>query len=120
MKIVFAATGKDLNSFLEPRFGRCPYFVCHDTVTGETSWLANTQHLHAAQGAGIQAATTVSDAGADYAVCGHCGPKAFRVLQAAGIKVICGAAGKLADLLKDFEAGNLREAAAADVEGHWM
>ncbi|MFA6713896.1 MAG: NifB/NifX family molybdenum-iron cluster-binding protein [Victivallales bacterium] len=120
MKVVFAATGQDLDSFLDQRFGRCPYFICHDTVSGETRCIANTQNLNAAQGAGIQAATTVADAGADYAVCGHCGPKAFRVLQAAGIKVICGAEGKLADLLKDIEAGKLKEADSADVEGHWM
>ncbi|MDD5596526.1 MAG: NifB/NifX family molybdenum-iron cluster-binding protein [Victivallaceae bacterium] len=120
MKVIFAATGQDLDSSLDQRFGRCPYFVCYDTVTGETSCIANTRNLDAAQGAGVQAATTVADAGADYAVCGHCGPKAFRVLQAAGVKVICTAGGKLADLLKDFEAGNLQEATAADVEGHWM
>jgi len=120
MKLVFASTGMDLKAALDPRFGRCSYFVCYDTDTKEVSSVSNSQNLNAAQGAGIQAATTVADCGADYAFCGHCGPKAFRVLQVANIKVICGVEGKLSDLVKEFEAGNLKVADSADVEGHWM
>jgi predicted DNA-binding protein (UPF0251 family)/predicted Fe-Mo cluster-binding NifX family protein len=120
MKLVFASTGQNLESELDQRFGRCSYFVCYDTESGQVTDVPNTQNLNAAQGAGIQAATTVAECGADYAFCGHCGPKAFRVLQAAGVKVICGVKGKLDDLVKEFEAGNLKAADSADVEGHWV
>ncbi|MDD5699082.1 MAG: NifB/NifX family molybdenum-iron cluster-binding protein [Victivallaceae bacterium] len=120
MKLVFPANGTNLTAVIEPRFGRSPYFVCYDTETAIVESIPNDQNLSAAQGAGIQAATTVAGLGADYAVCSHCGPKAFRVLQAAGIKVICGAQGRLEDVIKDFEAGRLKETAAADVEGHWL
>jgi len=120
MKLVFSSTGKNLDANLDQRFGRCSYFVCYDTDTKEISSVSNNQNLNAAQGAGIQAATTVADCGADYALCGHCGPKAFRVLNLAGIKVISGVKGKLSDILKEFETGTLKEASSADVEGHWM
>ena len=120
MKLVFASTAMDLDSNLDQRFGRCSYFVSYDTESKEVKSVNNTQNLNAAQGAGIQAATTVADCGADYAFCGHCGPKAFRVLKAANIKVICGVEGALKDLIKEFEAGNLKEVDSADVEGHWM
>jgi len=120
MKLVFSSTGQDLDANLDQRFGRCSYFVSYDTDSKEINSVNNSQNLNAAQGAGIQAATTVADSGADYALCGHCGPKAFRVLQAANIKVICGVKGKLSDILKEFEAGNLKESSSADVEGHWM
>ena len=120
MKLVFASTGQNLESELDQRFGRCSYFVCYDTESGQVSSVPNTQNLNAAQGAGIQAATTVAECGADYVLCAHCGPKAFRVLQAAGIKVISGVKGKLSELLKEFEAGNLKEVNSADVEGHWV
>ena len=120
MKLVFASTGSDLESALDSRFGRCSCFVCYDTESKEVNSVTNSQNLNAAQGAGIQAATTVADCEADYAFCGHCGPKAFRVLQAANVKVISGVKGKLSNLVKEFEAGNLKETDSADVEGHWM
>ncbi len=120
MKLIFASTGIDLNAELDQRFGRCSNFVSYDTDCREVKSVSNIQNLNAAQGAGIQAATTVADLGADYIFCGHCGPKAFRVFEAANIKVICGVKGKLSDLLTEFEAGNLQEADSADVEGHWM
>jgi len=119
MKLVFASTGSDLESALDSRFGRCPCLVCYDTESKEVNSVNNSQNLNAVQGAGIQAATTVADLGAEYIFCGHCGPKAFRVFEAANIKVICGVKGKLSNLVKEFEAGNLKEANSADVEGHW-
>jgi len=120
MKLIFASSGTNLNADLDQRFGRCPHFVSYDTETEKVNCVSNIQNLNAAQGAGIQAASTVADLGTDYIFCGHCGPKAFRVFQAAGIKVICGVTGKISDLIKEFEAGNLREADSADVEGHWV
>jgi predicted Fe-Mo cluster-binding NifX family protein len=120
MKLVFASTGADLDANLDQRFGRCSYFVCYDTESKEVNSGSNSQNLNAAQGAGIQAATTVAELGADYVFCGHCGPKAFLVFKAANIKVICGVEGKLSNLIKEFEAGNLKEVDSADVEGHWM
>ncbi len=120
MKLIFASTGTDLDANLDQRFGRCSYFVCYDTEFKEVNNVNNSQNLNAAQGAGIQAAATVADIGADYIFCGHCGPKAFRVFQAANIKVISGVEGRISNLINEFEAGNLKEANSADVEGHWM
>ena len=50
---------------------------------------------------------------------GHCGPKAFRVLQAAGIRVYAAGAGTVEEALAQYRANRLAEAKAADVEGHW-
>ncbi|QSH41633.1 NifB/NifX family molybdenum-iron cluster-binding protein [Lentisphaerota bacterium ZTH] len=120
MKLAFAAAGRELDSSLDQRFGRCPGFLIYDTETSETYYTDNTQNLNAAQGAGIQAATIVADTGADYVICGHCGPKAFRTLQAARIKVICGASGTVSDLIEKFKQGKLNSAEVPNVEGHWM
>jgi predicted Fe-Mo cluster-binding NifX family protein len=51
-------------------------------------------------------------------VTGHCGPKAFRVLSAAGVKVYNTDAPTVAEALDRFRAGKLVPADAADVEGH--
>ncbi|MCP3965933.1 MAG: dinitrogenase iron-molybdenum cofactor biosynthesis protein [Lentisphaerae bacterium] len=120
MKLAFAAAGKTLSSSLDQRFGRCPGFLVYNTETNETSYTDNSQNLNAAQGAGIQAATHVVNMGADCVLCGHCGPKAFRTLKAAGIQVICGVEGTIQDLVKKFEQGALTSAEVPNVEGHWM
>jgi predicted Fe-Mo cluster-binding NifX family protein len=47
------------------------------------------------------------------------GPKAFRVLNAAGIKVYLSKEGTAADAMRKLKAGELKEADKANVEGHW-
>lgn len=81
--------------------------------------LDNQQNLNAAQGAGIQSAQTVAAGGAQALVSGHCGPKAFRVLAAANIKVYTTTAATVSEALALFQEGKLTENSGADVEGHW-
>jgi predicted Fe-Mo cluster-binding NifX family protein len=52
-------------------------------------------------------------------VTGHCGPKAFRTLEAAGIAVFIGASGTVADAVEQLRSGALERAASPDVAGHW-
>ena len=59
MKVVVTAQGSNLDSPVDPRFGRARYFLLVDTDTGEFTTHDNVQNLNAAQGAGIQAAQTV-------------------------------------------------------------
>jgi predicted Fe-Mo cluster-binding NifX family protein len=75
--------------------------------------------MDAAQGAGIQAAQTVIDSGALALITGHCGPKAFRALNAAGVQVYLTADGTIDEVLDRLESGVLNVAHAADVDGHW-
>lgn len=120
MKVAVSARGQELESLVDQRFGRCGWFVVVDTVTGEHRAVNNGQNLNAAQGAGIQAANNVSRQGVEAVITGHCGPKAFRTLSAAGIKVFSGAEGTVAETLEKFKNGELKEAEGADVEGHWI
>jgi predicted Fe-Mo cluster-binding NifX family protein len=119
MKIVVSSTGATKESPMDPRFGRAAQFVLFDTETGEYRAVSNDQNLQAAQGAGIQAAVAVSRLGAQYLITGNCGPKAFRTLTAAGIKVIVGAEGTVAEVIEKFKAGKLQPSSAPNVEGHW-
>jgi len=119
MKIVFSTAGETLESPLDSRFGRSPKFLVYDLAGGTFEVVNNQQNLNAAQGAGIQSAETVARLGAQSLVTGHCGPKAFRVLQAAGIKIYTTDAPTVAAALELYRSGKLAEAKAADVEGHW-
>jgi predicted Fe-Mo cluster-binding NifX family protein len=119
MKIAVSATGQDANAQVDTRFGRAAGFVLVDTDDGAISFIPNTQNLEAAQGAGIQAAKLVADRGAQVVMTGHCGPKAFRTLQAAGIAVVVGASGTVGEAIGRYSMGELQPAASPDVEGHW-
>lgn len=120
MKVAITARGQNLESVVDPRFGRCSWFIVADTVTDEYRAVNNEQNLNAAQGAGIQAANNASRQGIEAVITGHCGPKAFRTLSAAGIKVFSGAEGTVAETQQKFKNGVLKEAEGSDVEGHWV
>jgi predicted Fe-Mo cluster-binding NifX family protein len=118
MKIVFTTSGSNLDAPFDSRFGRAPGFLIYDLDSDSFEVVDNQQNVQAAQGAGIQAAETVARLGAQALVTGHCGPKAFRVLRAAGIKIYNTDARTVAEALDRYRAGGLTEATSADVEGH--
>jgi predicted Fe-Mo cluster-binding NifX family protein len=120
MKVAVTAQGRELNSPVDPRFGRARFLIVADTETGEFSVADNGQNLNAAQGAGIQAGRNVVELGAEAVITGHVGPKAFATLQAGGVKVYTGATGTAADAIEQFKAGDLKQSTGADVEGHWV
>ncbi|MFH1024730.1 MAG: NifB/NifX family molybdenum-iron cluster-binding protein [Planctomycetota bacterium] len=119
MKIAISASGRTADSAIDSRFGRAAFFVVVDTETGVFEAHDNAQNLNAAQGAGIQAAETVSRLGAEIVITGHCGPKAYQALRAAGVKVVIGAQGTVAGALEAFKSGTLKASESPDVEGHW-
>jgi predicted Fe-Mo cluster-binding NifX family protein len=119
MKVVVTSTGESLNSLVDQRFGRAAVFVMVDTGSGETTSEDNAAGVNAAQGAGVQAAETVARLGAKRLVTGHCGPKAFRTLEAAGIEVFTGATGTVAEAVEQLEAGRLQRLTGPDRKGHW-
>lgn len=119
MKIIFTAAGDGLEAPLDPRFGRAPKFILFDLDSGAFEVLDNADNAAGAQGVGVQAANAAVRTGASALVTGHCGPNAFRVLAAAGIRVYTTPAATVAAALEAYKAGSLRPAAAPDVRGHW-
>ncbi|MFO7653320.1 MAG: NifB/NifX family molybdenum-iron cluster-binding protein [Candidatus Krumholzibacteriia bacterium] len=120
MKIAFTTAGKNLSAPLDSRFGRAARFLIYDLDEDTFEVVDNGQNLAAAQGAGIQAAQLVAQQGVAALVTGHCGPKAYQVLSAAGVHVYTTGAPTVAAALAAFRAGTLEPAAAADVPGHWQ
>jgi len=120
MKIAITSQGQQLNSPLDPRFGRAKYFLVVDTDSGDFTAVDNSQNLNAAQGAGVQAGKKVVDLGVEAVVTGHVGPKAFATLHAAGVAVYTGASGTVAEAVEQFKTGRLQQSGKADVEGHWV
>lgn len=119
MKIALTTSGETLTAPLESRFGRAPRFLLYDLATDTFELVDNSRNLNAAQGAGIQAAQNVVRAGAASLITGHCGPKAFRVLQESGIPVYLAETGTVAEVIEQYRSGSLDLQEQADVEGHW-
>ena len=119
MKIAITSQGNDLQSQVDPRFGRARWFIIFDTETGQFDVHDNEQNVNAVQGAGIQASQNLSQYGASFLLTGHCGPNAFRTLSAAGIKVIVGVEGTVAEAIERFKRGELTAADRPNVEGRW-
>ena len=119
MRIAITAQGSDLDAHVDPRFGRASQFLVVETETMEYEAIGNTQSLDLAQGAGIQAAQNILSHRPDVILTGNCGPKAFKVLGAAGVDVILGVSGTAREAIQAFLAGQYEPAKAANVEGHW-
>jgi predicted Fe-Mo cluster-binding NifX family protein len=119
MRVAISTQGIDLNAEVDPRFGRARNFILVETSTMKHQVIENAQSLQLPQGAGIQAAQTILQHYPEAVLTGNCGPKAFRVLQAAKVKVVVGVKGKISDALQDFMEGKYTAASSANVEGHW-
>src|SRR5210317_1691060 len=97
MKIAVTSKGTDLDSQVDPRFGRAVYILVVDTENLEFEVLDNKDNVNAFKGAGIQAASMVSEKGAEVLLTGFCGPNAFKTLNAAKIGVANDASGSISD-----------------------
>jgi len=86
-RIAVTSEGPSLDDLVDPRFGRAAGFVVVDLETMHTQYIDNGQSQVLAQGAGIQAAGLVAQAGVSCLLTGSVGPKAFKALCAVGIKV---------------------------------
>ena len=118
MKVAISATGKDLNCQIDPRFGRCQYFVFVDPETMEFEAFEN-EGLMASGGAGVQAAQLVVQKGAKAIITGNLGPNAASALSASGIKVYLVPGGTVKDVIASYKSGSLREASGATVPPHF-
>ncbi len=118
MKIAVSATGKTLDDMIDPRFGRCQYFIYVDPETLQFEAVDNNNAM-AGGGAGIATAQAVAAKGVEAVLTGNCGPNAHQVLTAAGIKVITGVAGKINDAVQGYKAGKYQANSQPNVSDHF-
>ena len=118
MRIAVSSSGPDLESAVDPRFGRCSYLLFVDPDTLEFEAVPNP-NLSAGGGAGIGAAQMVVDRGAKAVLTGNVGPNAFGVLNQAGIAVYTGVTGTVRQAVEDFRAGGMDVTSTPTVGGHF-
>jgi len=113
MKIAISATDSSLDAEVDPRFGRCRYFL-----TMEYEVVDNASAMSSG-GAGIAAAQAIAGKSIDVVLTGNCGPNAYQVLSSAGIKVITGVSGKVKDVIAEYKLGTYSASQQANVPGHF-
>ena len=119
MKVAVTSKGVELDSEVDPRFGRAPYIMVVDVDTLAFEAVDNSSNVNAFKGAGIQAATMVCEKGAEVLITGYCGPKAFATLEAGGVKVVSDMTGTIRDAVAAFRAGTITYLTAVNKEAHW-
>ncbi len=118
MKIAVTSQGEDLNAEVDPRFGRCQYFIIYNTETDEHEVVDNAS-ISLGGGAGIQSAQTISERGVEAVLTGNVGPNAFQTLSAAGITIYAGVSGKVSDAVDKFKKGVLKPYGSPSVGAHY-
>jgi predicted Fe-Mo cluster-binding NifX family protein len=90
LKIAITSKGKDLDSQMDPRFGRATYILIVDTLNHGFKVLDNSENVNA-----------------------------FKTLNAAGIKVANDVTGTVRDAVIAYSEGKVSFADGANAEGSW-
>ncbi len=118
MKIAITATGPDLDSIVDPRFGRCAHFLIIDPETLEYESIENP-NISLGGGAGIQSVQLMAQKEVDTVLTGNCGPNAFRTFEASGIQVITGVSGSIQEAVNQYNSGAHPNATSPNVTSHF-
>ncbi|MDD3846217.1 MAG: NifB/NifX family molybdenum-iron cluster-binding protein [Syntrophorhabdaceae bacterium] len=118
MRIAVTSDGPSLDARIDPRFGRCRYFLIINTddLTFETIENGNAA---LGGGAGIQSAQMIAAKGVTHVFTGACGPNAYQVLAAAAVQVVTGCAGNVRDVIDQSREGKFAAAAGPSVADHY-
>lgn len=120
MKIAICSSGQNLESQVNPRFGRCPYFLLVDSETKEFEVLENTAGM-APRGAGVSAAQMVANKKVAAVLGVNFGPNAVNVLGSSGIKIYSlpqdKSAVSVTEALELYRGGELEEVKKATGSG---
>jgi len=110
MKIAISSTGKNLESEVDARFGRCAYFLIVEIDNKKIKTVKAIENTAAGQmgGAGITAAEIVANEKVSAVITTNLGPRAFSVFEQFGIKIYQGQ-GKIKDVIQKFIKGQLTE-----------
>jgi len=117
MKIAITSSGPEIKSEVDPRFGRCQYFIVYDTENNQFEVVENN-NVRGMGGVGIQSAQMMADKDVKAVITGNCGPNAFRTMNAAGIQLITGASGTVESAIQEYKKGNLKPSDQSNVEPH--
>jgi len=107
IKIAVSATGPGLDSMVDYRFARCPYFIIVDSETMQFKALQNP-YATDTRGTGFLAAQMIAGEGVQAVITGNIGQNAFYLLSNNGIKVFSGSGETVRGAIQKYNAGQLK------------
>ncbi len=118
MKIVITSSANNLEGDMDPRFGRCEYFIVVDTDSMDFEAIPNPA-VTAPGGAGIQAAQFITEMKVDAVISGNYGPNAYGVLSAAAMDLYrVQTTMTIKDAVAQFNAGELEKVGQPTSRSH--
>ena len=117
-KVCVTSEGDNLDSKVDPRFGRCQYFIIVDTDTMKSEAI-NNPNIDSMGGAGIQSGQLIAEKQVKAVLTGNVGPNAFQALEAAGLSVFTGARGTVREAIEKYLAGELESTSGPSVSSHF-
>ena len=118
MKIAVTSTGPTLDDQIDPRFGRCAYFVIVETKDMSFEAFDN-ESIASGGGAGIQSAQFVASKGIDAVITGNCGPKALQTLSAAKVQIFLGQSGIVREVVERYKKEDIKSTNTPNVSDHY-
>lgn len=112
MRVAVCSQGDTLDSRVDERFGRSPYFVVVETETARFEAVRNPG-ADSAHGAGVGAVRVLLSQNVSVVVTGNAGPNALRALEEAGIEVYRAEGGTVREVVERLQAGSLERLTTA-------
>lgn len=109
-----------LDAYIDPRFARCAFYTVIDVDDSRLKLVNVVQNtsVDAFRGAGIQAAQTVANLGANAIIAGNLGPNALASLNQIGVKVFAGLLGTTVKVaVQEYLKGKLTEITSPTAPG---
>ncbi|WP_320044443.1 NifB/NifX family molybdenum-iron cluster-binding protein [uncultured Desulfobacter sp.] len=109
MKIAVPALGKNLDAQVSDKPGTASHLIVIDMLSKELQWFEGPGK--SGPGTGLQFITMAINEQCDVFLTGWLNPVGGRQLEARGIKVITGMAGRVSQVLEQFERGHAADSA---------
>ncbi|MFX1513896.1 MAG: NifB/NifX family molybdenum-iron cluster-binding protein [Promethearchaeota archaeon] len=106
MKVLVTSSSQSLNGPIDPRFGRCPFFLVFE-LPSHTPHVIPNQSEKVMHRIGITVAQKICLQGIKTVITGNIGPNAFQVLSSAGIQVFTTSPTSVKKALEKFERNEL-------------
>jgi len=118
MKVAVSSSGTNLDSQIDPRFGRCAHFVIVNT--DDMSFEAfDNEGMALGGGAGIQSSQFVASKGAGAIITGNIGPNAVQTLSATGVEIFMGQTGSVGEAVERYRRGEIKPEGSPNVTDHY-